>query len=62
MKNCTKCFIEKDDSEFKKGRRQCKTCITAYQDEYNKKYYVSNRDKLLLDAKKYLELNDRSFV
>ena len=47
MKKCTKCFVDKEITEFNKnsktkdGRREiCKSC----QNEYNKKYYNSNKD------------------
>ena len=37
MKTCSKCGIEKCESEFAKQRAQCKTCKLLYGKEYSKK-------------------------
>lgn len=46
---CNTCNEEKDQSEFSKGRKQCKSCKIIY----NKKYYLENQEKLRQDTKKY---------
>jgi hypothetical protein len=47
MKKCNLCNIVKDLSEFRKGRSQCKKCISEKYNNYHKEYYVNNKDFLL---------------
>jgi len=53
MKTCIKCNIEKDDSQFNKGRNECKICQKEYKKlwrrnksdivkQYNKRYRQNN--------------------
>lgn len=59
MKTCIDCKIEKEESEFKKGRRPCKDCLKKYQDLYNKEYYNKNKEKIIEQVKEYSRENDR---
>jgi len=61
MKTCIGCKIEKEESEFKKGRKPCKDCLKKYQDSYNKKYYVENKEKIIEQVKEYSKNNDKKF-
>lgn len=60
MKVCTKCGVEKDESEFYKNQYRCKLCEKEYKKEYRKnnkekirQYRENNKDK----AKQYREDN-----
>lgn len=64
MKKCSKCNIEKELSEFNKGRNHCKECRKEYRKKYieknsdaiknyNKKRYFENRETELQRTKKY---------
>ena len=61
MKKCNLCNITKDMSEFRKGRSQCKKCISEKYRDYHKEYYDINKDFLLSRMKEnYLNnLDDR---
>jgi len=48
LKTCTKCGIEKEDTEFTKAFG-CKSC----QKEYHKKHYELNKERILLQQKGY---------
>lgn len=70
MKVCTKCHIEKDESEFYKHKRtkdglryDCKECVKKYEDEnrdrikkYHKRDYV--RKKAVIRARNWAEKNE----
>jgi len=58
MKICSKCKIQKEDSEFKKGKK-CIQCIKEYQSSYNKKYYIDNKEKIINQVKEYVKNNDK---
>jgi len=56
MKNCNKCLIEKDLSEFNNSKlsedgkhRWCREC----QSSYNKDYYIKNKDLIIPKVEKY---------
>ena len=53
MKTCIKCNIEKDDSDFRKGRNECKPC----RKEYKKLWRENNPDKVKEGSKRYYENN-----
>lgn len=57
MKTCTKCGLEKDESEFRKQRRQCRDCIKIKSKEYNKRYWKENKKFLTEKSKKYHKEN-----
>ena len=69
MKVCSKCGIEKDESEFHKDRtkkdglhticKECrkKFCNTEVKAVYDKKWYAKNRDKKLAYSRKWKEDN-----
>ena len=59
MKVCSNCNIEKENSEFKKGKRKCKKCLKEYQDVYNKSYYEKNKEKIINQVKEYSKKNDK---
>lgn len=46
MKTCTKCHIEKEESEFYKHNRLCKTCIHKKRYEYKKEWARQNKEKV----------------
>lgn len=52
-KVCSKCGEEKDIEEFYKGRATCKAC----RQEYNKKYYAENCEKLKENQRQWNENN-----
>jgi len=54
VKTCSKCKIEKDESEFSKKRTECKLC----KNEYNRNYQQSNRARLALSKAKYRKNNE----
>jgi hypothetical protein len=66
MRHCHKCSLDKEDSEFYSGRRECKRCTydsrKEYREEYksthnqnNQKYYYSERtNSYRIDPRKYL--------
>ena len=47
MKTCIKCGIKKDETEFYKGRNQCKECI--------KEYRQKNKERIKECQKEYIE-------
>ena len=56
MKNCSKCGIEKDLTDFSKNKKKkdgysfwCKEC----HEEYKKKHYLENKEKYLDKNKKH---------
>jgi len=60
MKKCTKCQIEKDESEFSKDKSKenglchsCKECVRIY----NIQYRIKNKDKLRQKGKEYFEIH-----
>ena len=60
MKRCTKCGVEKDESEFHRSlntkdslTHKCKTCCSVY----SKAYYKTNRDKVRASTQKWAEAN-----
>lgn len=53
MKTCIKCEVPKDESEFHKGRNQCKECRSVY----GKKYRRKNIDRLTENKKQYYQDN-----
>jgi len=63
MKHCNKCNVTKDFSEFHKSKNthdgvspHCKSC----KKEYNKKYYLKNKEELSEQKKKwYYDNHDR---
>jgi hypothetical protein len=58
MKTCINCKIEKEESEFKTGRKPCKDCLKKYQNSYNRKYYIENKEKIIEQVKEYSKNND----
>lgn len=56
---CSKCGLEKDNSEFGKGTKNCKKCTKDYYSNYNKKYYELNREKIIEQVKEYTKNNDK---
>ncbi len=70
-KRCSKCKETKSSYEFKKCKitksglySHCKLCEKKYREtrkdkqrEYRKKYHIENRERLLVEAKKYRENN-----
>ena len=74
MKQCSKCKVEKESTEFNKCKntkdnlqRYCRQCQKAYQKatlpkwkEYNKKAYNKNPEKYTTRNKKYYEANKES--
>lgn len=74
MKTCTKCGIEKDESEFYKGRGGCKSCYCKAAMKWceknpekaknnhsknSKKWSEKNHEKVILMYKKWREKSDR---
>lgn len=71
MKTCSKCHIEKDESEFRKTtkgvRSACKRCdqlqrkirleITGKEKEYSRNSYLKNKEKHNLASKTWAEKN-----
>jgi hypothetical protein len=68
MKICSKCNLEKDDSEFPKRRNRCKSCFRQYLKIYrqnnlqkiresNKRYCQNNSDKMKERYKRYCQNN-----
>ncbi|MDD4242748.1 MAG: hypothetical protein PHG08_00410 [Bacilli bacterium] len=60
MKKCSKCGVEKDESEFSKNKNtmdglqiHCKECVSIYK----KDYYISNKETILEKRKSYYENN-----
>jgi hypothetical protein len=53
IKKCTKCGVDKEDTEFVPKKNCCKDCMTLYQKEYREK----NRERFRLRAIKYREDN-----
>jgi hypothetical protein len=75
MKVCSKCHIEKDESEFSKGKsRPCKECCSIAQKEYynrdidksreraNKKAKKHYNEKIKNDPKKLKKVRDREKI
>lgn len=46
-KVCKICTEEKDLTEFRKGRNQCKNCLSNKFKDFHKNYYLSNKEFLL---------------
>lgn len=68
MKCCSKCKIEKDDSEFRKQRTVCKSCLVEQtkiwcknnpdkKKEQKKRYREKNPDKVKEERKRYRKKN-----
>lgn len=57
MKQCRVCGEIKQDSEFSKNRRVCKSCRREYNRKYYKKYYNKNRKRILKKCKRYYGKN-----
>jgi transposase len=49
MRTCPECGLLKESSEFYPSRRTCKTCVSAYNREYN----IRNRDVVLARKRQY---------
>lgn len=64
MKKCSKCGIEKPESEFyfrndtKRLRDQCKSCVS----DNKRAYYESNKEDLLVKHRKYYSENKESVI
>jgi hypothetical protein len=56
-KVCKECNIDKNLSEFRKGRNQCKKCTSDKYKDYHKKYYIENKNHLLLKMQKNYKEN-----
>ncbi len=65
---CTRCKIDKPDSDFAKTRKWCIDCKKEYSrkyysenkkkaSEYQKKYYIENKEVLDARTKQYVEDN-----
>lgn len=52
MKTCKICSLIKDDSEFRKDRRQCQKCLSEKSKDIKKNYYEKNKEHLLSEMKK----------
>lgn len=68
MKVCTKCGVEKDESEFHKNHKRCKGCFNKQTKEYRtknralvlerkKKYRIENKEEILEKQKEYYNEN-----
>ena len=71
MKTCSKCKVEKDESEFSKNKSsadslnsRCRSCAKDYREKnkdklsaYYKDYHAKNRDRILTRQKEYYEEN-----
>lgn len=62
MKTCNTCKIEKDETEYRKGKskNRCKDCQKVYDKKYNdsrkekmKEYYLNNKEELKKKAREY---------
>lgn len=53
MKTCSKCGVEKENSQFSTNNKQCKECVS----EYKKEWYNSNKQSILQQQKEYREDN-----
>lgn len=73
MKECIKCFIEKDISLFVKDRNVCKDCMRIYKTnnrlgniEYikikSREYYLNNKQEICEDRKIHYSLNRDSKI
>ena len=51
MKLCKLCDEYKDVNDFRKGRNQCKKCLFLKMKDWNKNYYLDNKEELLLKMK-----------
>ena len=45
MKVCNICVIDKLETDFEKGNKQCKKCKFMSR-EYHKEYYENHKDKI----------------
>ena len=54
---CSKCGFESTSEHFR-SKNVCKKCRTEYLHEYNTKYYILNKDKIIIQSKKWA--NDNS--
>jgi hypothetical protein len=57
MKTCKQCLIEKDVSLFPKWKNTCRKCMNLYAQNYNKKYYALNSEKIKAQTKAYANSN-----
>ena len=66
MKECRECKIVKEDSDFYKGCRKCKSCKIKYQKsilnpekrkKYVKEYYSKNKEEQIALSKEYYRNN-----
>ena len=56
---CNKCNLEKENDEYYKNRRICKTCILDKQKEISKNDYNDNKDYYIHKSKvRYNKLKD----
>lgn len=56
MKLCKLCYEHKDVNDFRKGRNQCKKCLSLKMKEWHKNYYLDNKEELSQKMKdNYLE-------
>jgi hypothetical protein len=53
MKTCTKCGIEKDESDYRHWHNECKKCECAS----NKDYRLKNKEKIAEKQKEYHKIN-----
>lgn len=53
MRNCTKCKEIKNDSDFNKGRTECRSCQSAYAASY----YKDNQEKFRNKTREYYKAN-----
>ena len=57
MKICNLCNELKEQSDFRKGRNQCKECLSEKFRDYQKNYYKDNKEVLLERMKENYNLN-----
>jgi hypothetical protein len=62
MKQCIKCLAELGEASFTKNKKMCDICIANKKKEYNQKYYIDNKDKLLKQAIQYYENNKQDIL
>lgn len=58
MKFCTRCNIEKEDSEFSKHNRKCKKCVS----ERKREYRLENKESISLKNKEYSAINKQKIA
>jgi len=56
-KKCNICFKIKNINQFYKHKGKCKECISLYNKNHYKKYYIKNRDKIIENKREYYKKN-----